>query len=59
MRATISSQLVQYRNWEKLRRNILKNEHIVEQLHPPDGENCGGADAVSLGGPLVMQVVAA
>jgi len=30
---------------------------FVQQLHSPDGENRGGADAASLGGPLVMQVV--
>jgi hypothetical protein len=26
-------------------------------LHSPDGKKRGGADATSLGGPLVMQVV--
>jgi len=26
-------------------------------LHSPDGKKRGGADAVGLGGPLVMQVV--
>ena len=33
-----------------------KNQN-VEQLHSPDGKKRGGADAASLGGPLVMQVV--
>ncbi len=30
---------------------------IAEQKHSPDGKKCGGADAASLGGPLVMQYV--
>ena len=30
---------------------------ITEQLHSPDGKKRGGADAASLGGPLVMRVV--
>ncbi len=30
---------------------------IAEQKHSPDGKKCGGADAASCGGPLVMQVV--
>jgi hypothetical protein len=32
---------------------------IAEQKHSPDGKKRGGADAASLGGPLVMQVVSA
>jgi hypothetical protein len=34
----------------------LKNEK-AQQKHSPDGKKRGGADAASLGGPLVMQVV--
>jgi len=30
---------------------------IIEPLHSPDGKKRGGADAVSLGGPLVMHPV--
>ena len=33
------------------------NKHSPTQSHSPDGKKRGGADAVSLGGPLVMQVV--
>jgi len=30
---------------------------MAQQKHSPDGNKRGGADASSLGGPLVMQVV--
>ncbi|MHB8092708.1 MAG: hypothetical protein ACYDH8_14095 [Syntrophales bacterium] len=36
--------------------SIMEYE-IIEPLHSPDGKKRGGADAVSLGGPLVMQAV--
>jgi len=37
---------------------IFKSIGIVaEQKHSPDGKKRGGADAASLGGPLMMQIV--
>ena len=38
-------------------KQFILNSKIVEPLHSPDGDRRGGADAASLGGPLVMQVV--
>ncbi len=36
---------------------IKRNRQIAQPLHSPDGEKRGGADAIRLVGPLVMQVV--
>jgi hypothetical protein len=35
----------------------LKIKAYAEPLHSPDGKKRGGADAASLGGPLVMHIV--
>jgi hypothetical protein len=36
---------------------LASRQKTPQQLHPPDGKQCCGADAASVGGPLVMQVV--
>lgn len=40
-----------------LSKKCIKSKRIVEQKHSPDGKKRGTADAVTLGGPLVMQIV--
>jgi len=39
------------------RRLFVAGKKNTQQKHSPDGKKRGGADAASLGGPLVMQVV--